>query len=83
MTTLVVHHLPSTVTESDVYSFFEDFGPVNSVQIVRGGRSPSLAYVELADESKADDAMRVLYGETLGGRHVTIGTTASTIRSRV
>jgi RNA recognition motif-containing protein len=72
MATLLVRQLPESVTESEVHSLFEDFGPVVSIRIQKNGTPQCHAFVELMNSAKAGDAIRVLDGETLRGKHVSV-----------
>jgi RNA recognition motif-containing protein len=72
---LYVGNLPFTSTETDLQDLFARHGDVDSVKVITDretGRSRGFAFVEMADASAADDAIRALDGTDLGGRSLRV-----------
>jgi RNA recognition motif-containing protein len=63
------------VTEDDVRDHFATVGPVTSVKIPvdrETGRSRGFAFVEYADRAHAEEAIRRLHNQPLGGRNLAV-----------
>ena len=72
---LYVGNLSFNTTEEDLRSTFERHGSVDSVAVIMDretGRSRGFGFVEMAEASAADDAIRALDGSDLGGRNVRV-----------
>jgi RNA recognition motif-containing protein len=72
---LFVGNLPYSVTENDVRDHFATVGPVASVKIPvdrETGRSRGFAFVEYADRALAEEAIRRLHNQPLGGRNLAV-----------
>jgi hypothetical protein len=72
---LFVGNLPYSVTEDDVRNHFAAVGPVVSVKIPvdrETGRSRGFAFVEYADRAVAEEAIRRLHNQPLGGRNLAV-----------
>jgi hypothetical protein len=72
---LFVGNLPYSVTEDDVRDHFATVGPVASVKIPvdrETGRSRGFAFVEYADRALAEEAIRRLHNQPLGGRNLAV-----------
>src|ERR1039458_9801804 len=72
---IFVGNLDFNVTEEAVRSLFESHGAVNSARIMTDrdtGRSRGFAFVEMANESEADEAIAALNGYTLEGRALNV-----------
>ena len=72
---LYVGNLPFSVTEDELRGVFQAHGTVDSVAVIMDretGRARGFAFVEMADASAADDAMRALDGSDLGGRSMRV-----------
>ena len=72
---LYVGNLPFNTTEDDLRNVFERHGTVDSVAVITDretGRSRGFGFVEMAEASAADDAIRALDGSDLGGRNVRV-----------
>ncbi|HXF83602.1 MAG TPA: RNA-binding protein, partial [bacterium] len=65
---LYVGNLPYEVTEQDLRSLFEPFGPITDVQVI-GGRG--FAFVEVPEE-RAADAISQINGTTQWGRNLIV-----------
>ena len=75
MKNIFVGNLDFNVTEEAVRSLFESHGAVNSARIMTDrdtGRSRGFAFVEMQNESEADQAIAALNGYTLEGRALNV-----------
>ena len=72
---LYVGNLSFSSTEEDIRTAFERFGSVDSVAVITDretGRPRGFAFVEMADESAADEAIRSLDGNDFDGRNIRV-----------
>ncbi|MCG8590718.1 MAG: RNA-binding protein [Proteobacteria bacterium] len=72
---LYVGNLPFQSTEADLRDVFGRHGTVESVAVITDretGRPRGFAFVEMAEASAADDAIRALDGTELGGRNIKV-----------
>ncbi len=72
---LYVGNLPFTSTEEDLRGAFSRHGDVESVAVITDretGRPRGFAFVEMGDESAAQDAIRALDGTDFGGRNIKV-----------
>ncbi|HKK52967.1 MAG TPA: RNA-binding protein [Myxococcota bacterium] len=72
---LYVGNLPFSATEEDLRSVFERHGTVDSVNVITDretGRARGFAFVEMSDESAANDAIRSLDDSEMGGRNIRV-----------
>lgn len=72
---LYVGNLPFSSTEEDLRAVFERHGSVESVAVITDrdtGRPRGFAFVEMSEESAAQDAIRALDGSDLGGRNIKV-----------
>jgi len=72
---IFVGNLDFNVTEDAVRRLFESHGAVNSARIMTDrdtGRSRGFAFVEMENESEADQAIAALNGYTLEGRALNV-----------
>ena len=75
MMNLYVGNLPYQTTEDDLRTAFEAFGAVSSVNLISDretGQSKGFAFVEVADNSAADAAIKGLNGTQMGGRAIKV-----------
>ena len=75
MKNIFVGNLDFNVTEEAVRSLFERYGAVNSARIMTDrdtGRSRGFAFVEMENESEADQAITALNGYTMDGRALNV-----------
>jgi RNA recognition motif-containing protein len=71
---IFVGNLSFQTTESDVTAAFEEFGTLESVQIITDrdtGRSKGFGFVQMSDEA-ADKAIAQMNGSQLDGRALTV-----------
>jgi len=72
---LYVGNLPFTSTEGDLKELFGRYGSVENVAVITDretGRARGFAFVEMAEASAADDAIRALDGTDFGGRNIRV-----------
>lgn len=72
---LYVGNLPYEVTEDDLQGLFGGVGAVASVNIMRDretGRARGFAFVEMATEADAQNAIDKLHDRPFGGRNLTV-----------
>ena len=75
MKNIFVGNLDFNASEEAVRSLFERYGQVNSARIMTDretGRSRGFAFVEMENESEADQAISALNGYTLDGRALNV-----------
>ncbi len=75
MKNIFVGNLDFHATEESLRSLFERYGAVNSARIMTDretGRSRGFAFVEMANETEADQAINALNGYTLDGRALNV-----------
>jgi RNA recognition motif-containing protein len=72
---LYVGNLPFTVDEQALHDLFAGSGAVNSVTVMRDqatGRARGFAFVEMATDEDAQNAIDTLNNSSLGGRTLTV-----------
>ncbi len=72
---IYVGNLPFSSTESDLRSLFARHGDVTSVNVIMDretGRARGFAFVEMAQEDSAREAIRALDGTDLDGRSLRV-----------
>jgi len=72
---LYVGNLPYSTTDSDLQGLFEEFGTVESAQVIidrDSGRSKGFGFVEMASDQEAQAAINALNGKEVEGRALTV-----------
>jgi cold-inducible RNA-binding protein len=72
---LYVGNLPYTAGEQDLHDLFGSAGTVESVNVMRDaatGRARGFAFVEMATEEDAQNAIKQLNNREFGGRNLTV-----------
>jgi RNA recognition motif-containing protein len=72
---LYIGNLAYDVTENDLRNAFSEFGEVSSVKIITdkfSGRPKGFGFVEMPDNSEADQAIKALNGKVLNGRSIKV-----------
>jgi cold-inducible RNA-binding protein len=72
---LYVGNLPYDTSEADLQTLFGEAGAVESVRVMRDnetGRARGFAFVEMATEADAQNAISLLNERSLGGRNLTV-----------
>jgi RNA recognition motif-containing protein len=68
---LYVGNLPFTISEGEIRTLFEGYGPVDSVSVIMDretGRPRGFAFVEMKEDAGATSATAGLNGHNVGGR---------------
>ena len=72
---MYIGNLAYDVTENDLRNTFSEFGEVSSVKIITdkfSGRPKGFGFVEMPDNSEADQAIKALNGKALNGRNIKV-----------
>ena len=72
---LYVGNLPYQTTEQDLEEYFSQAGAVDSVRVMRDqatGRARGFAFVEMASEADAENAVNTLHDKSFAGRNLTV-----------
>ena len=72
---IYVGNLPYSLTEDDLKAAFSEFGEVSSASIVMdkmSGQSKGFGFVEMPDNSEADQAIKALNESALNGRNIKV-----------
>jgi RNA recognition motif-containing protein len=72
---LYVGNLPFSATEDEVRATFEAYGEVTSVKLIEDretGRPRGFGFVEMSDDSAAQEAINALNGKDFGGRSLKV-----------
>ncbi len=72
---LYVGNLSWTMTEDDLRNLFEQYGTVTSIKIVKDretGRSKGFGFVEMENDTEAQNALSSLYDKEILGRKIVI-----------
>ena len=72
---LYVGKLSYGTTESDLRTLFEEFGSVESVQVIMDrdtGSSKGFGFVEMGSDQEAQAAINALNGKEVDGRAITV-----------
>lgn len=75
MTSIFVAKLDFNTTEEQLKSLFEEHGRVNRVTIAKDretGKPRGFAFVEMADEAEADQAIEALDNYAINGRNIAV-----------
>lgn len=72
---IYVGNLPYSTTEDDLREAFAAFGEITSVNLITDkftGQSKGFGFVEMADNSSADAAIKGLNETAMGGRNMKV-----------
>ncbi|VAX34649.1 RNA-binding protein [hydrothermal vent metagenome] len=72
---IYVGNLPYNVTEDELKELFSEFGEVSTVNIITdkfSGQSKGFGFVEMTNDSEADEAIKALDGNELKGRNIKV-----------
>jgi RNA recognition motif-containing protein len=72
---LYVGNLPYETNETDLQALFAQAGSVESINVVRDrdtGRARGFAFVEMATDEEAQQAVNTLNDQEFGGRRLTV-----------
>jgi len=72
---IYVGNLAYGVSSSDLQQMFEEFGTVQSAQVIMDrdtGRSKGFGFVEMGSDAEAQKAIDALNGKSVDGRNLTV-----------
>lgn len=72
---IYVGNLPYSVTEDELREAFSEFGEVSSVNVITdkySGQSKGFGFVEMANNSEAEEAIKALNESSLKGRDIKV-----------
>jgi RNA recognition motif-containing protein len=72
---IFVGSLPFSLSEADLSKYFEQYGEVSSVKIISDkftGRSKGFGFVDMPDDSQAQNALDALNGSEINGRSIVV-----------
>ena len=72
---IYIGNLSYDVTENDLGDIFADYGAVSSVNIISdkySGRPKGFAFVEMANQAEAEEAIKNLNEKEINGRNVKV-----------
>jgi RNA recognition motif-containing protein len=72
---IYVGNLSYKLNEDDLRQVFEEYGEITSVKIIKdkySGRSKGFAFVEMADDDEAKNAINELNGTEHDGRKIVV-----------
>lgn len=72
---IYVGNLPYTISEDDLNDAFSEFGEVASVSIIKdkfSGQSKGFGFVEMPNDSEAEEAIKALNERDLKGRNLRV-----------
>jgi len=72
---IYVGNLPYSLSEEDLKSAFSQFGEVSSASIIMdrmSGQSKGFGFVEMPDNTEADEAIKALNESALNGRNIKV-----------
>lgn len=72
---IYVGNLPYSLTEEDLKAAFSQFGEVSSANIIMdrmSGQSKGFGFVEMPENSEADEAIKALNESALNGRNIKV-----------
>lgn len=74
-TNLYVGNLSYNTTEDALRNLFQEYGEIESVKLITDrytGRSRGFAFVEMASEQEAQEAISALNGKSIDGRELRV-----------
>jgi RNA recognition motif-containing protein len=72
---IYVGNLPYSITEDDLNDAFSEFGNVDSVSIIKdkfSGQSKGFGFVEMPNDSEAEEAIKALNERDFKGRNLRV-----------
>lgn len=72
---IYVGNLPYSLTDDDLRGAFSQFGEVSSANVITdkfSGQSKGFGFVEMPNNSEADEAIKALNGSALQGRSIKV-----------
>lgn len=72
---LYVGGLAYSVTEKELEALFAEFGAVTSAAVIKdrdSGQSKGFGFIEMAEDTAAQEAIKALNGKDVSGRSITV-----------
>ena len=72
---IYVGNLSYNLKEDGLKTMFDEFGQVENVKIIMdkfSGRSKGFGFIEMPDNSEADQAIKALNGKLIEGKHIKV-----------
>ncbi|MCY3818511.1 MAG: RNA-binding protein [Gammaproteobacteria bacterium] len=72
---IYIGNMPYSVTSEELSALFEAHGRVQDAQVIADretGRSKGFGFIDMPDNSEADEAIKALNGTQLKGRQITV-----------
>ncbi len=72
---IYVGNLPYSITEDELRDVFAEFGEVSSANVIMdrfSGQSKGFGFVEMPNNSEADEAIKALNESSLKGRNIKV-----------
>ena len=72
---IYIGNLAFSTTEDTLKSLFVEFGDIESVKVIKDGRSgrpKGFGFIEMPNNSEADQAIKALNGNRLDGNHIKV-----------
>ena len=72
---IFIGNLSFGLSEDELKQVFEEYGEVSSAKIITdkySGKSKGFGFVEMPDDSEANQAIEALNGSSIGGRNVNV-----------
>jgi len=72
---IYVGNLPFRLTEDDLQEAFSQYGQVSSVNIITdkfSGRSKGFGFVEMPNDTEAEEAIKALNESSMSGRNIRV-----------
>ncbi len=82
---IYVRNLSYDVTDSELNAVFSEFGEVSSTNVVKdksSGRSRGYGFVEMPNDSEANEAIKALDDSSLQGRNIRVSQASPRRESR-
>ncbi len=82
---IVVGTLSYGITDDGLIAVFSDFGEVSSANVIKdkySGRSKSFGFVEMPNDSEANEALKALDKSPLQGRNIRVNQAGPRSKSR-
>ena len=72
---IYIGNLSYSTTEESLMGFFTEFGTVESIKVIKdrfSGRSKGFGFIEMPDNSEADQAIKALNGNQIDGNSIKV-----------
>ena len=72
---IYIGNMPYSITSEDLSALFEAHGRVQDAQVITDretGRSKGFGFIDMPDNSEADEAIKALNATQLKGRQITV-----------